>query len=131
MPVMLAGWMNSMTCHEMIGTEDGALVTRVADLAPLGVRRAVLERAVLGVLVNLGDAVPSVSDDDVNLGFFPAHQRANHVLNDAVIDERLEGVDVAPIAFDCRPGFDGGQVCALDYNTTCRIETHALLEHCG
>jgi hypothetical protein len=45
-------------------------------------------------------------------------------------DERLAGVDVAPLAFDCRAGFEGGQVCALDYSATCRIESRALVEQC-
>jgi hypothetical protein len=45
-------------------------------------------------------------------------------------DERLDGADVTPVAYDCRPGL-GGQVCALDYSATCRIESRALVEHCG
>ena len=46
-------------------------------------------------------------------------------------DERLHGVDVTPIAYDCRPGFEGGQVCALDYSAVCRIESRPLVESCG
>jgi hypothetical protein len=46
-------------------------------------------------------------------------------------NERLDGASVTPGAFDCRPGFEGGTVCALDYSGTCQIETHALVEHCG
>jgi hypothetical protein len=47
-------------------------------------------------------------------------------------NERLDGVQVAPGgAFDCRPGFGGGTVCALDYSATCRIESRPLVEHCG
>jgi hypothetical protein len=45
--------------------------------------------------------------------------------------ERLDGVDVAPIAYDCRPGFSGGQVCALDYDATCHIDARPLVERCG
>ena len=46
-------------------------------------------------------------------------------------NERLDGASVTPGAFDCRPGFEGGTVCALDYSGTCQIETHALVERCG
>ena len=46
-------------------------------------------------------------------------------------NERLAGVDVTPLAYDCRPGLGGGSVCALDYNATCRIESRPLLERCG
>jgi hypothetical protein len=46
-------------------------------------------------------------------------------------EERLAGADVTPISYDCRPGFEGGQICALDYSAVCRIERRALVEHCG
>ncbi|HUO11667.1 MAG TPA: toll/interleukin-1 receptor domain-containing protein [Caulobacteraceae bacterium] len=46
-------------------------------------------------------------------------------------NERLAGVSVTPGAFDCRPGFEGGTVCALDYAGSCQIETRALVERCG
>jgi hypothetical protein len=46
-------------------------------------------------------------------------------------DERLDGVDVTPIAYDCRTGFEGGQVCALDYSATCRLESRPMVESCG
>lgn len=45
--------------------------------------------------------------------------------------EKLDGVTVTPLSFDCRAGFGGGQVCALDYSATCNIETRPLVEHCG
>jgi TIR domain len=45
--------------------------------------------------------------------------------------QRLAGVDVTPIAYDCRPGLDGGQVCALDYSAACHLESRALVERCG
>ena len=46
-------------------------------------------------------------------------------------NQRLDGADVTPIAYDCRPGFEGGQVCALDYSANCRIESRQLVETCG
>jgi hypothetical protein len=46
-------------------------------------------------------------------------------------NERLAGVDVTPIAYDCRPGLGGGAVCALDYSANCRIENRPLVERCG
>jgi len=46
-------------------------------------------------------------------------------------NERLDSVDVTPIAYDCRPGFEGGQVCALDYSAVCRLEGRPLVETCG
>ena len=46
-------------------------------------------------------------------------------------NERLDGASVTPGAFDCRSGFEGGTVCALDYSGTCQIESHALVEKCG
>jgi TIR domain len=45
-------------------------------------------------------------------------------------NQRLAGVDVTPIAYDCRPGL-GGQICALDYSAVCRLESRLLVEHCG
>jgi len=45
--------------------------------------------------------------------------------------ERLDGADVTPIAYDCRAGVEGGQVCALDYSAACRIEARPLTERCG
>ena len=71
---------------------DGALVTRVPDLAPLGVLGAMLECAVLSLLVDLRDAVLAARHDDVDLGFLPAHQRANHLFEDAVVEERGERI---------------------------------------
>jgi len=49
----------------------------------------------------------------------------------ATAEERLDGADVTPIAYDCRAGFEGGQICALDYSAVCRIERRELVEHCG
>jgi hypothetical protein len=46
-------------------------------------------------------------------------------------NQRLAGVEVAPIAFDCRPGLGGGSVCGLDYSATCRLESRAMVERCG
>jgi hypothetical protein len=46
-------------------------------------------------------------------------------------EEKLDGADVTPIAYDCRAGFEGGQICALDYSAVCRIERRGLVEHCG
>jgi TIR domain len=46
-------------------------------------------------------------------------------------NERLAGVDVTPLAYDCRPGLGGGAVCALDYSAVCRIEARPLVERCG
>jgi hypothetical protein len=46
-------------------------------------------------------------------------------------NQRLAGVDVTPLAYDCRAGLGGGQVCALDYSAACRVENRALVEHCG
>jgi hypothetical protein len=46
-------------------------------------------------------------------------------------NERLTGVRVAPLAFDCRSGAEGGRICALDYSATCLIESHPLVERCG
>lgn len=47
-------------------------------------------------------------------------------------NEQLGGVSLAPGGeFDCRPGFGGGAVCALQYSATCELETHPLLERCG
>ena len=37
----------------------------------------------------------------------------------------------SPIAYDCRAGFEGGQICALDYSAVCHIERRGLVEHCG
>lgn len=45
--------------------------------------------------------------------------------------EKLDGTQVTPLSYDCRAGFGGGQVCALDYSATCHIETRPLVEHCG
>jgi hypothetical protein len=45
--------------------------------------------------------------------------------------ERLTGVQVAPLAFDCRAGGEGGRICALDYSATCLIESRPLVERCG
>ncbi len=45
--------------------------------------------------------------------------------------ERLIGVDVAPTAFDCRAGFEGGTVCALDYTAACHSQAQPLEERCG
>jgi hypothetical protein len=46
-------------------------------------------------------------------------------------NERLDGVEVTPVTFDCRAGFGGGSVCGLDYSAICRIESRPLVEHCG
>jgi len=46
-------------------------------------------------------------------------------------NQRLAGVDVTPLAYDCRPGLGGAQVCALDYSAICRIESRPLVERCG
>jgi hypothetical protein len=46
-------------------------------------------------------------------------------------NERLIGVDVAPTAFDCRAGFEGGTVCALDYSAACHSQVQPLEERCG
>jgi hypothetical protein len=45
--------------------------------------------------------------------------------------ERLDGVAVKPVAFDCRTGLAGGQVCALDYTAICRTEQRVMTERCG
>jgi len=45
-------------------------------------------------------------------------------------NQRLDGVAVSPVAYDCRPGL-GGAVCALDYSATCRLESRPLVERCG
>lgn len=45
--------------------------------------------------------------------------------------ERIGGADVTPGAYDCRPGPNGGVVCALDYAAQCRMEARALVERCG
>ena len=70
----------------------GALVAAVAHLAPLGVLGAVLERAVLRLLVDLGDALLAAGDDQVDLGLLAAHQRAHHFFDDPVVDQRLEAL---------------------------------------
>jgi hypothetical protein len=46
-------------------------------------------------------------------------------------NQRLAGVAVTPLAYDCRPGLGGGHVCALDYSAVCRLESRPLVERCG
>jgi hypothetical protein len=46
-------------------------------------------------------------------------------------NERLAGVEVTPLTYDCRPGLGGGDVCALDYSAVCHIEARPLVERCG
>ena len=69
---------------------DGSLVTRVPDLAALGVLGAVLEGAVLRVLVDLRHRVPAAGDDEVHVGLLAAHERSHDLVEDAVIEERNE-----------------------------------------
>ena len=69
---------------------DGALVARVPDLAALGILGAMLEGAVLRVLVDLGDRVSAAGDDQVDVRFFSAHERAHDLIEDAVVEERDE-----------------------------------------
>jgi len=45
--------------------------------------------------------------------------------------EKLDGATITPIAYDCRPGFEGGTICALDYAGACQMEARPLVEHCG
>ena len=71
---------------------DRALVAGVPDLAPFGVLGALLERAVLSVLVDLRDTVLSARHDDVDLGFLAAHQRPDDIVEDAVVVERGERI---------------------------------------
>ena len=37
-------------------------------------------------------------------------------------NEKLDGVDLTGVTFDCRPSPLGGTVCAADYVATCRLE---------
>ena len=60
-----------------------------------------------------------------------ARTDATTVCAPVTAEERLAGADVTPLAYDCRPGFDGGQICALDYSAVCHIERQALVERCG
>ncbi len=71
---------------------DGALVAGVADPPPFRVLRALLEGAMLRVLVDLGDPLMPVHLHEVDLGFFATLQRADHVVDHALIGERHENV---------------------------------------
>lgn len=45
--------------------------------------------------------------------------------------ERLMGVQIEPLTFDCRRLSDGSNSCALDYRARCGIEVLPVLERCG
>ena len=70
----------------------GAGVARAAHATALGVLGAVLEAAVDGVLVDLGDAQLAARLHQVDLRLFAAHQRADHLGDDALGHEGLEAV---------------------------------------
>ncbi len=71
---------------------DRALIAAVPDPAPLGVRGALLEGAVMRVLVDLGHRVAAPGHDQVHLSFLAAHERSNHVVDDSVVEERRQAV---------------------------------------
>ena len=68
------------------------LVAAVTGLAAFGVLGAVLEVALLGLLVDLGDALLAAGDHEVDLGLLAAHQRTQHLLDDAVVHEGQKGL---------------------------------------
>lgn len=67
-----------------------ALIARVPRRAPLGVLRAVLKRAILGRFVDLRDADLAGRDHQVDLRLLPAHQRPEDIVEDTVVEQRLE-----------------------------------------
>lgn len=60
-----------------------------------------------------------------------AHADAATLCTPLDANERLAGVAVTPVSYDCRPGLGGGTVCALDYTAACQIEARPLVEVCG
>ena len=67
-----------------------ALVATVAHVAAFGVLGALLEAAMLRVLVDLGDAQLRPRTHEIDLCFFAAHQRPHDLVHDAFIDEGQE-----------------------------------------
>ncbi len=68
----------------------GALVATAASLAAFLILRQLLEATVIGVLVDLGATLRAAAGNEKHRRFLAALQRAHDLVDDAVLDQRLE-----------------------------------------
>ncbi len=114
---------------------DGAYRTLAADLLAAATSERATSyspdpRTVRGYVRQSAKAFPNPGAAQAD-ATVRAHDDAMSLCAPADAYERLDGVDVRPLAFDCRAGFEGGTICALDYSAVCRTQSRALVERCG
>jgi hypothetical protein len=63
----------------------GPLISGILDLASLSILGPVFEAPLRSVLVDFGDSLLLLCEHQVDLRLLAAHQRSNHIINDALL----------------------------------------------